>query len=609
MYECVNCGGALRFDIPSQQLHCDHCDSDFDPQTYKVNEAAGPGSYTVEVDQPPAEETDGTASVTEETDETASLTEEADETASVVEEADETVSVAEEADGSPGVTEETGGIAGVTEENVSGKSKEQAATYSVCVYTCPNCGGELLTTDESITGFCPYCGSFSVLTKKLRQETRPSKIIPFKKTKEDCKKAYKKKTAGMIYTPRKMKDEDALETFRPIYMPFWMYDYDFDGDYKVVGTKEYTRGNYEYTEIHRLTGQVNSSCRGVSYDGSSSLDDEIAQAVIPYDTADIKDFQPSYLCGFYADSGDVDSKVYQEQADQFAMESMVERLGMEEAYQEFDTVRAARNKPNAKDLAMKKEPAKSVLFPMWFLTYRKGNRVAYSVVNGQTGKVTADLPVDIGRFLIGSLITALPIFFLLNIFLAVIPRYLLALSGLPAMAVAAIYMISVNMIYKRDFKLEDAGVKSLWTKDKLEEEEKKQKEVEKLFDSSMIGVVIVAILWGVCIFTKMRLDSVVSSLIMIAAAGVMLFSVRYGRRHWDQKRLVNDSYVLLAAIILSRILLLVNPHYDIYYYGGIVVLYLFILYTLIQLIREYNLMTTRPLPQLDRQGGDTSAPV
>ena len=246
---------------------------------------------------------------------------------------------------------------------------------------------------------------------------------------------------------------------------------------------------------------------------------------------------------------------------------------------------------------------------MWFLTYRKGNRVAYSVVNGQTGKVTADLPVDIGRFLLGSLITALPIFFFFFVFLAVIPRYLLALSGLPAMAVAATYMISINMIYKRDFKLDDAGVKSLWTKDKIEEEEKKQKEVEKLFDSSVAGMVIMAVLWGVCIFTKMRLDSIITSIGMIVAAGIMGASVHAGLRHWDQKRLVNDSYVLLAVIILSRILLIVNPHYDIYYYGGIVVLYLFILYTLIQLIREYNLMTTRPLPQLDRQGGDTSAPV
>ena len=652
MYECVNCGGALRFDIPSQQLHCDHCDSDFDPQTYRVNESAGPGSYKVEVDLPVYEKTEGTGSAATGADATGSaavradaidatggaamgedatdsVTTGADATGTAAMGADETDSAAMGEDATDSVTtgadatgtaamgadETDSAAAGVdetgsgAEENTAEKPEEPAATYSICVYTCPNCGGELLTTDESITGFCPYCGSFAMLTKKMRQETRPLKIIPFKKTKEDCKKAYKDRTARMLYTPRKMKDEDALETFRPIYMPFWMYDYTFDGDYKVVGTKEYTQGKYEITEIHRLTGQVSSSCRGISYDGSSSLDDEIAQAIIPYDTEDIQDFQPSYLCGFYADSADVSSKVYQDQADQFAMESMVERLGEEEAYKNFDTVRASGNKPKAKDLSMKKEPAKSVLLPMWFLTYRKGNRVAYSVVNGQTGKVTADLPVDIGRFLIGSLITAVPVFFLLNLFLAVIPRYLLALSGLPAMAVAATYMISVNRIYKRDFKLEDAGVKSLWTKGKIEEEEKKQEEVEKLYYSSVAGLVILAVLWAVCIFTKMRLDSALSSLVIIVAAGIMLFNVRSGRRHWDQKRLVNDSYVLLAALILSRILLLVNPHYDIYYYGGIIVLYLFILYTLIQLIREYNLMTTRPLPQLDRQGGDTSAPV
>ena len=199
--------------------------------------------------------------------------------------------------------------------------------------------------------------------------------------------------------------------------------------------------------------------------------------------------------------------------------------------------------------------------------------------------------------------------FLLNLFLAVIPRYLLALSGLPAMVVSAIYMISITTIYKRDFKLEDAGIKSLWTKTRAEEEKKKQEEVEKLFNSAMAGLVILVILWGICIFTEMRLDSALSSLIMIIAAIVMGVSVRSGHRHWNQKRLVNDSYVLLAAIILSRLLLLANPHYDIYYYGGTVFLFAFILYTLIQLIREYNLMTTRPLPQLDRQGGDTSAPV
>ena len=591
MYECVNCGGALRFDIDSQQLHCDYCDSDFDPQTYRVNEEAGPGSYTMELDQPVG--TESTGNLPEVNLTGGDLT----------------------SGDLPGGDLTEGGLTegGLTGEDMALRAEEkprpEALTYSVCVYTCPNCGGELLTTDESITGFCPYCGSFAMLSKKLRQETRPMKIIPFKQSKEDCKRAYKSQTSFMIYTPRKMKDAEALETFRPIYMPFWMYNYSFAGDYRLVGVKEYNKGRYEITEFHRLSGHVDSNCQGIFHDASSSLDDEISRAVLPYDTEDLKDFQPSYLCGFYADSGDVDSKVYQEEADKFVMDNMIERLGKEQAYKEFDTVRASGNKPKAKDLAMTKEEAQSVLLPVWFLTYRKGGRVAYSVVNGQTGKVTADLPVDIGRFLLGSLITALPFFWLLNLFLAVVPRYLLAFSGLPALLVAAVYMMAVNSIYERDHKLNDAGIKSLWSNKKVKEEKEKKETVDNLTAVSVFGMMIMLILWGVCIFTEMRMDSWLSSLVTIIASGIMIAGVPSGLRYWDQKRLVNDSYVLLAAVILSRLLLLVNPHDDIYYYAGTIILYGFILYTLIQLIREYNLMTTRPLPQFDRQGGDTSAPV
>lgn len=32
------------------------------------------------------------------------------------------------------------------------------------------------------------------------------------------------------------------------------------------------------------------------------------------------------------------------------------------------------------------------LFPVWFLSYRKGERIAYAAINGQTGKAAAVLP-------------------------------------------------------------------------------------------------------------------------------------------------------------------------------------------------------------------------
>lgn len=50
------------------------------------------------------------------------------------------------------------------------------------------------------------------------------------------------------------------------------------------------------------------------------------------------------------------------------------------------------------------------MFPVWFLSYRNKDRVAYATVNGQTGKVAADLPVSLMRYFIGSVILAIPIF-------------------------------------------------------------------------------------------------------------------------------------------------------------------------------------------------------
>ena len=34
MYACPNCGGNLKFDIPSQQLACEYCHTQADPYSY-----------------------------------------------------------------------------------------------------------------------------------------------------------------------------------------------------------------------------------------------------------------------------------------------------------------------------------------------------------------------------------------------------------------------------------------------------------------------------------------------------------------------------------------------------------------------------------------------
>ena len=35
MYACPNCGGNLKFDIPSQQLACEYCHTQADPYSFE----------------------------------------------------------------------------------------------------------------------------------------------------------------------------------------------------------------------------------------------------------------------------------------------------------------------------------------------------------------------------------------------------------------------------------------------------------------------------------------------------------------------------------------------------------------------------------------------
>lgn len=93
MLTCPNCGGNLRFDIPSQQLACKQCQSQFDPYAF--------------------------------------------------------------------------------DEKTSDAKEETASddSFEATIFTCPQCGGEILSTDNAATGFCSFCGASTILYSRLTRES------------------------------------------------------------------------------------------------------------------------------------------------------------------------------------------------------------------------------------------------------------------------------------------------------------------------------------------------------------------------------------------------------------------------------------------------------
>ena len=70
------------------------------------------------------------------------------------------------------------------------------------VFTCPQCGGEMYTTDVDATAYCSYCGASNVLQSRVEGIDAPQKIIPFSVTKNQCIETFNKLARGTLYAPR-----------------------------------------------------------------------------------------------------------------------------------------------------------------------------------------------------------------------------------------------------------------------------------------------------------------------------------------------------------------------------------------------------------------------
>ena len=98
--------------------------------------------------------------------------------------------------------------------------------YEAISYKCSHCGAELITTDETITTFCSFCRIGTMLDRKTIKKKKPDYIIPFKITKEECKKIYINKIKNSLFAPKNMIETQEVEKIRGIYMPYWVYSFE-----------------------------------------------------------------------------------------------------------------------------------------------------------------------------------------------------------------------------------------------------------------------------------------------------------------------------------------------------------------------------------------------
>ena len=186
-------------------------------------------------------------------------------------------------------------------------------------------------------------------------------------------------------------------------MPYWSYRFSQKGRVSLSGVTEKRRGDYIYKDHYTLSGDLDAGYAGYSCDASSNFYDNISQALGPYTANQIKNFTPSFLSGFYAETADVSPNVYKQDAEEMAAEATYDRLKKDAVFRRYGLVQPSQSKMAAA-LYTNCDGKDSAMFPVWFMSYRNKDRIAYATVNGQTGKIVADLPVDEKRFFVSSLL-------------------------------------------------------------------------------------------------------------------------------------------------------------------------------------------------------------
>lgn len=441
----------------------------------------------------------------------------------------------------------------------------ESEMFDATIFTCPQCGGEILSTDNSAAEFCSFCGASTILSSRISRQMRPAHIIPFKQNKNACKKAYLNRIKRAPFAPRELKDEKCIDSFRGIYMPYWSYTVTQQGPVSVRGQKSYTKGNYRYTDYYDLTGDIDAAYNHLSYDASSSFSDNISEQIAPFHTREMKEFTPSFLSGFYADTADVSGDLYKNDAVALANSTSCQKIKKSPAFSGISIPGSKNNFEMTNTLHTWCEPPKRVMYPVWFMSYRKDDRVAYATVNGQTGKVSADIPVDLRKYTLCSVLLALPIFVFLNLFFTIRPKIVLSCAMFLAAAAFFIYIMEILKIYHREKRSDDRGYLARQA--------------------------------GGILPHKIRKEPSGS----VPLKELLPFCLTSGRLR------VYGFTGSLAAMAAAIPIWIFNPVSDLWYYAGTIAAFIGILFTITDLIRKYNILATRKLPQFDRRGGDDNA--
>ena len=268
------------------------------------------------------------------------------------------------------------------------------------LYKCSTCGGEVVALPTTMATICPYCGEAISITSKSAGMFRPEMCIPFKQSKKEIMEVYKQYVNKSLLTPKTFKEESTIEKITGLFAPFYLHDVYGSGNYVFTGetTSARKRGDDRVTthKVYDLSVRTSGEFKKIPTDASTKLENKLMEAIEPYKYDEEKPYNPAYMAGFVAEQGDDEKADLDERAETRFKTGLRDKA--RSLFSGYSGVTVKTENVN-----ISKHDSQYVMLPVWMLNVKHGDKKYTFAINGQTGKVSGKLPMDVGKLaLIGA---------------------------------------------------------------------------------------------------------------------------------------------------------------------------------------------------------------